>query len=56
VAILIARIFLKHALEQCFSTCATVHTGADEKTLWCGWQIRCGWLDESGWKNPVVLL
>jgi len=35
---------------QCFSTCATGRTSADEKTVRCGWQARCGR------ENPVVLL
>jgi len=37
-------------IGQCFSTCATVGTGADEKTLWCEWQTPCRR------ENPVMLL
>jgi len=44
----------QYQLGQSFSTCATVRTGADGKTLWCGWQTRCGRLDECGWKNLVL--
>jgi len=35
---LLCYITFQNVVEQCFSTCATVRTSADEKVVRCGWQ------------------